>query len=329
MGYNGEDKPDNSVNKMFDDTDEMGDWMKTRTVADNQAIWNHNGFADGGAWAGSDFNIFADGALTATGSPTDTMTWGGGGLSSISMYNYLSTSFNDSSLVVYSNAKSVSEYTKEEHYLVNLIGTGALRVLFWANMMACIGVLAVIAFSYSFHMAIDNIRTGIKMLIQVPVSMLGVVKSIAQVITYVVLMIAQAVASIFMYTLIAELFVVFATMIEHIATNNEITNFNTILGGRFATFGLNVNPMLVCDSGSWIYFYSLLLKHFACWFCGVMFMKYRYAFAYVHAKFVVLAWCCYYCIIVWNWALMMVTFDEVKAYRESIKIQMYSGSQVG
>lgn len=303
MGFNGEDKPDDSVNKMFDDTDEMGDWMK-RTVADNQAIWNRQGFADGGAWAGSNFNIFADGKLQANGSPTTTMTWSGGGLSSISMYNYLSTSFNDSSLVVYSNAKSVSEYTKEEHYLVNLIGTGALRALFWANMMACIGVLAVIALSYSFHMAIDNIRTGIKMLIQVPVSMLGVVKSIAQVITYVVLMIAEAVASIFMYTLIAELFIVFATMIEHIATDNQVTNFSTVLGGRFATLGLNVNPMLVCDSRYGICF-MIAIETACVLFCGVMFMKYRYAFAYVHAK-------------VWNWAFDMVTFDEVKAYRESL-----------
>ena len=308
LGYNGEDSPEDTVNMMFSETDEMADWMK-RSVEDNQAIWNKNGYAERGSWAGQNFNIFGDGDLASSNGPDDVMTWSGGGLSSIAMYNYLSTSFNDSSLVVYSNAKSVSEYTKEEHYLVNLIGSGALRALFWANMMVCIGVLAVIAFSYSFHMAIDNIRTGIKMLIQVPVSMLGVVKSIAQVITYVVLMIAEAVASIFMYTLIAELFIVFATMIENIASNSQVTNFTdsvtttiTVFGGYFASIGLNVKPLLISNS---IFGICAIVAIETCLvlFVGVLVVKYRYALMYAHRR-------------VWNWAYDMVTFDEVKEYRD-------------
>ena len=78
------------------------------------------------------------------------------GLSKLSMYNYLSTSFDKNSIVVYSPKTSSSENTKQQHYSVNLIGSGAMRYAYGFNLVIVLGVLTLIGFTYSIGMSIKN-----------------------------------------------------------------------------------------------------------------------------------------------------------------------------
>lgn len=249
LGYNGmeEDERD-TVHAMFDSTDQVTDWMN-RSKEDNESIWAADSDLE---WANKEFNIFSDGYLSSKNKPENTMKWrktplGKPGLSRMSMYNYLSTSFTESSVVVYSNANSVSDYTKEEHFVVNLIGSGIMKWLYFVNMLVVAGLLALIGFSYSFSMAINGVKNGMRLLVSIPISMLGVVRGIAQVLSLLFVMLGEIIASIFMYTFVSDMFIVFATMVETIATDSEVTQFSTILGGRLFMNVLHVDPLVVSN----------------------------------------------------------------------------------
>jgi hypothetical protein len=153
------------------------------------------------------------------------------------MYNYLSTSFDKNSIVTFSNQKSVSERTKMLHNYTNLIGSGALKYVFGANLITILGILVIIAFTYSVGMAANNIKRFVTMVTQLPFAALGVVKSIAQVCVLTFAMIFEILGTSFMYMFVSQLFTVFATAVEE--TASDVTGFNTITPSFFAAIGLN------------------------------------------------------------------------------------------
>ena len=107
------------------------------------------------------------------------------------------------------------------HYSVTLVGSGVFKILYFFNMIVCIGALGVIALTYSFGMVFNNLKRGIKLLVAVPGALLGVLKSIAQVILYAVMMICEVIGSAFLYTFFAELFVVLASVLETLVTSSS------------------------------------------------------------------------------------------------------------
>lgn len=231
---------------MYDATNEVVDWMN-RTSDKNAAIWENA--ADTGRraehfstirWVGKDFSLFAGGSLQGDSSlPNAKIKYSGAnkGLSPLSMYNYLSTSFDKNSIVTFSNQKSVSERTKMLHNYTNLIGSGALKYVFGANLITILGILVIIAFTYSVGMAANNIKRFVTMVTQLPFAALGVVKSIAQVCVLTFAMIFEIIGTSFMYMFVSQLFTVFATAVEQ--TASDVTGFNTITPSFFAAIGLN------------------------------------------------------------------------------------------
>ena len=249
---------DGKVYQMYDETDEATDWMN-RTVADNKKIFK------GQKW--NNFNIFSNGALksdsTASTKVDSTITynsglssnnWTGdmadpavkGGLSSISMYNYLSSSFDDASISVYSAQKSTSEYTKKAHYAVNLIGSGALRVAYALNCVACLFSFALIGVMYGLGMVISNLKRGISMLMQIPFAMMGAVRGIIQVVMYVFTMCIELLFTVYVYQFVCEFIVIFASVIEtpisDLVKQADGMTESVIFGGRFSFLTNFVSP---------------------------------------------------------------------------------------
>lgn len=252
MGNSGADD-DKTIRAMFDTTDEVSDWLR-REEGDNKAIWKKtvapNDTSIG--WTTKRWNLFTNGTMTASGRPDSNMKWSGK-LSDVSMYNYLSTAFNESSIVTYSNVNSVSEHTQQAHASVTMTGNGVLGFLFALNMWVTIGITAIIGCYFSISMAFKNIKMGVKLLTSIPMAVLGVVKSIAQVIVYVIMMIAQLFLGAFMYSFISELLCVFASVIERLVANatgygDSSTPAMTIFGGRLGAFGLNLDQSVLFDS---------------------------------------------------------------------------------
>lgn len=240
-----------TVYEMFDRTDTVDDWMN-RWDVENDFIWSGTPpvtlSPDGDVayqrpdnmnlehliwvkwddshltWVDRQWNIYSGGSLTASSTNADAMmkytTPGESGLSTQAMYNYLSTAFDDNSVLVYSPDNSVSEMTKQQHYAVNSVGTGALNVAFGLNMLVIMLVLVLIGFVFSINMVIHNVKRGFSLLMSIPLAMVGVVKSIAQVISYTVALILELIICMFLYLFISDLVVLVATVLEGIASGS-------------------------------------------------------------------------------------------------------------
>lgn len=247
---------DGMIYGMYDYTDDSSDWLD-REVADNDAIFSGVSYANGGDWSGKQWNVFSNGSLNASVTTdvnadiTYSGGWNGsrqdgsdpseqggsklGGLSSVAMYNYLSTDFTDSSVSVYSSVRSTSEYVKPSHFSANLIGFGVLQFLYGANCVAVLGIFVIIGLFYGLGMVISNLKRGVHLLLQIPGAMLGILKSIVQIIVYTIVMIMELLGTIFMYVVFTDLIIMFATMIEkpiHAAVTSSI-----VIGGRTAFVG--------------------------------------------------------------------------------------------
>lgn len=227
---------DSTLYQMFENTSTKDSWL-SRDVSANTSIFTNTGEYATGDTNWSSFNIFANGALQSnvtSGVDADsTVSFTKGsvsdapygslqgvslasktGLSTLSMYNYLLTDFGDTSMTIYSAAKAPNEHTSIGHYKVNLIGSGLTGVAFWLNCFMFLFAVAIIGFVYAFKMAISVVMQGIRMLLMIPGAMLGFLRSIAAVISTVVMMIVEVIASILMYTIVSDLMMVLATVFE-------------------------------------------------------------------------------------------------------------------
>lgn len=229
-----------SVRAMFEATDEVGDWMR-RETQDNERIWDGTQGTDM-EWTSESFNIFRNGDMKldgVTGEADQPMKWTGR-LSDLSMYNYLATRFDESSIITYSNATSVSEHVKQAHTSVTAIGSGVLGFVLLLNMWVCIGITALIGVYFAISTTLKNLKTSFQLIASVPMAMMGAVKSIAQVIIYTVMLMVQVVLGAVMYTFLAEFLVVFATVIENIVSSGNADGPQTV-SILLASIGLDTN----------------------------------------------------------------------------------------
>lgn len=297
------------VYDMFDQTNTVESWME-RESDKNTAVFRGTSSDRHLKWIGKDWNIFRGGTLTTSSYSPSNMaiyTSTGKGLSYQSMYNYLSTSFDENSVVAYSNSKSVSENSKQMHYSVNIVGSGLLKIMYFMNMTAILAVLCLIAFVFTLKMCINNLRRGMTLLGTIPFAAIGMVKSIAQFISYVVAMIMELIISVFMYVFISNMFVVVATAVEQLASSDEIVGLTaSILPNILNAVGISsmsVNVVLM------VFFETLLVAGLASFI-----MKYRRAIMRVDS--------------VVSWKLFHVfTFVECEAAYDAVRTGKYEHSE--
>lgn len=261
-----------TVYQMYADTDDANDWLN-RQQDENKQVFTGSVVGDSKMkWVSKSWNIFKNGGtlgvtglsgtngnvadipnLTFTGTAaargaTDTASGvdpskTGFGLSSLSMYNYLATAFNEGGINVYSAENSTSEYTKVQHYAVGLAGTGVTKLAFMGSCIVLLGIYVVLGFYYAVGMVISVLKHGFSMIMAIPASMFGVMKSIVQVCAYVVQMITEILSSVWLYQVVMELVLVFATVVEtpikeaidDLATS---TTASALAGGVFADAGM-------------------------------------------------------------------------------------------
>ena len=258
---NTQETQDSSTNKktfyqMVFDTDQTSDWMN-RSVQDNENIWKGSGAGEEAKWAGENWNIFINGTTLGTDSisTNEDITYVGHwigrggdatnvrikrGLSTVSMYNYLATHFDESALRVYSGMKSVSEFGRMQHFSINLVGSGVLRVLFGVNCLICLGVFTILGIVYCGGLVLHNLKHGFSMLMSIPGAMLGAMKSIAQVLVYFISMILELFVTIFLYEVVTTFVVSFSSVVEGIISpkvlSMEATSYS-VVGGIFGNLG--------------------------------------------------------------------------------------------
>lgn len=155
-----------------------------------------------------------------------------GGLSTMSMYNYLSTTFGSTNAVVYSSEKAASAAIRESHYSVNLIGDGFSGALFWLNSVVVLFAFAIIGWGYAFSILFVSIRRGLNMVMSVPFAIMGGLHAIAKVCTYTVMMILEIVMSYFAYSLVQALLLGLSDLCTQVLTSlfAALTIFGGVLG---------------------------------------------------------------------------------------------------
>lgn len=169
------------------------------------------------SWSGNHKVVSYSRTNDSSGDNTNAGGTGGansGGLSSMSLYNYLSTSFGDSSVVTYSAHKATSNLVTQSHHSVNLIGDGMSSVLYWANAVIILFVITIIGLVYSLGLIINMIGRGIKMVSSVPFAMLGNMKAMAKVTTYTAMMIIEVLGTFFVYSLVIEILLSLSGIVE-------------------------------------------------------------------------------------------------------------------
>lgn len=160
------------------------------------------------------------------------------GLSNLSMYNYLSTKFTQSSVIVYSNEKSSSGFVRESHHSVNIIGgSGLMSFLYYMNALVLMYAYTVIGWFYAIALFMTNLKRGIKSISSIPFALLGSIPAIAKTITYVIMLIVEIIGTIFVYSIISEILFSLNTALESIFTTafNSVTNVATISIGNTPT----------------------------------------------------------------------------------------------
>ena len=273
-----------TIYQMYFDTDEVDDWMN-RSAGDNSYVFMgvNNPSADSPdecKWSGKEWNIFSNGSNFVNSLPSGAdsnivyqhvsgSSWTNGidpkysgGLSTVSTYNYLSSAFNASNIAVYSAANTTSEYTRLQHYSVNSAGSGLLGFLFLLNCCVVLGVFVLLGAYYCIGMLIHNIKSGISLIMTIPAAMVGVVKSIVQVVVYVINMILEILGTVFLYQFVMELVVIFASIVETpiqdaidnitamslvggLFASNESLNFVNVLGNNQLAFGFSLFAVII------------------------------------------------------------------------------------
>lgn len=132
---------------------------------------------------------------------------GTGGLSTISMYNYLTTKFADDTVTNYSSTKLASDYVLDTHHSVSLVGGGVMGIVYWLNMVSILSFIAVVGTVYAFGLIGGSVKRGIKMVASIPFAAVGSVRAISKIVGITVSMIVQIYGTLIVYNLVVELFI--------------------------------------------------------------------------------------------------------------------------
>ena len=292
QGVDEDDAPDNTntVLEMFSETNQADKWFG-RTPTENQQIFKATDTYSAN-W--QDFNIFSNGGLSVANNKADntsSVIYRAGrfdlrhskgmcpdskvGLSTMSMYNYLSTTFDSSQMTVYSNKLAPSDYTKQQHYAVNLIGSGVAKILYYMSCFSVLFVVSIIGVYYCAKMIIQNIKRGINMLMSIPGAMMGSVRSIASFLVLTVMMVIELLATMICYMLVSQLLTVFVEVVEY-PVRNLLSS--VVVGGRLSFIGLSVDLL-----GTKLQlFVNLGVSAFVVLIFGYFVKKYAVRFLYVY-----------------------------------------------
>lgn len=198
------------------------------------------------------------------------------GLSTLSVYNYLSSYFGEESVTMYSNADAVNIQSKYSHYAVNCVGTGAYGILIWLSSFTVMFVITIIGFYYVFSAVMSILKKGVSVLTSIPAAALGTLKSITTIITMTISMILEVLMISFLYLFISELLVAFVNVLGEVVTEFETTTSNpTILGGVLAALEQSPFGQLL-DAKVLVYTFAIFTLCAMFVFC-FMFLKYRRA----------------------------------------------------
>lgn len=148
------------------------------------------------------------------------------GLSTMSMYTYLTSEFTQAGILVYGN--SASPYTHNYHYAVNLIGCNSImQFAFLANTISILLGYFFLAAAYVFRTIFDILFKGFQIMGHALLAAAGFYKSIGTCICMVINMIAQVFITVVFFSFMVD----FMFMLTSIFDNFFFSVFNAVTDG--------------------------------------------------------------------------------------------------
>lgn len=173
------------------------------SVQGNSLIYEGNGVLHSFA-PGTNVRNYEDKYAKYVSGGTSTGT---GGLSTISMYNYLNTKFADDTVTNYSSNKLASDYVLDTHHSVSLVGGGFMGIIYWLNMLSILGFIGIVGSIYAFGLIGGSVKRGIKMVTSLPFASLGSIKAISKIVAITASMAVQIYGTLVVYELVVQLFI--------------------------------------------------------------------------------------------------------------------------
>ena len=145
-----------------------------------------------------------------------------GGLSTISMYNFINSRFSDTGIAMFSPYRSPSIFTAHTIASVSPVGTSGVAVLNVLQAIVQMFALGLLGLLFGLAMFFGGFKTGLAVLASVPATLVGSIKGFARLITNTFLLITQVVATMFLYVLIGDIL---------LALGDVVTGVISTIGG--------------------------------------------------------------------------------------------------
>ena len=202
--------------------------------------------------------------FTGNGNSADKNT---NGLSSLALYNYLTSTFDSSGVTVYSSNKATSSFVMEQHHAVNLVGTGFLSFGYYINALVLFAAIALIGWGYAIGLLSSLLVHEFSMILHMPLAMMGALSSASKMITAVFIIILQIFVTMFLYSLATDFL-----MMLNLGTSSALSNTNIfgtnngsmiltpIIGAKLASQSLGTVIYLIISTLLTVFFAFIALK---------------------------------------------------------------------
>lgn len=159
-------------------------------------------------------------------------------MSTLSMYNYLNTSFGADSMTMYSSNKSTSGATREMHNSVTQVGTGTMSGLYWLNSAVLLASFVIIGLFYALTTLFSNMKRSFQLISAIPFATIGAIPGIAKVIIYSVAMILEVIVTLFIFRIVQVFLISIPQIVEmpfsgvlNGVAGNDAAAINLLTGG--------------------------------------------------------------------------------------------------
>lgn len=174
------------------------------------------------------------------------------GLSDMAMYNYLTTKFEPSQIIVYSSKKATSWFNSVSHHSVNQVGGNVVQqFMMYINTLVMLLAIAVIGVFYFMAIMINNIKRSFKLVMSAFTAALGSLKAIIRTVMLTLMLIIEIFGSMVLFSLVTMLIMSLGEIVDTTMGQKLMPNGGSSLDGPammiLDIFMLFVNVvMMVC-----------------------------------------------------------------------------------
>lgn len=160
-------------------------------------------------------NLFGNGTIAYTksggykpGEVSGDRLTGSRGISTLGMFNYLTTRFDDSQMLVFGAKTSNSERVKDAHMSVTTVGSGMYGAALYLQTVISLFCIGLIGIVYGFGFVAASFKRGFRTIAAIPGMMLGSRQAIGKFFSAVILLFAEILITILLYAFFCEMILV-------------------------------------------------------------------------------------------------------------------------